>query len=634
MSTLRRPLPTGVYVPTMTFFNPDTEDVDIEAVKKHAVRLAQAGVAGLVTMGSNGEAVHLASEEKIAVTRATREALDAAGFENVPVVVGASEASVRGTLRLIGECAAAGGEAVLVLPPSYYRAQVTEQMVYQYFIEVADASPLPIILYNYPGAVSGVDMDSDLLIRIAQHPNIAGTKFTCGSTGKLTRVARATEAATPFAAGSGYMAFGGICDFTVQTLVSGGSGIIAGGANVFPKVCVRVWQLYTEGKVEEAIALQRVLSKGDWVLTKAAIAGTKSALQSYFGYGGYPRRPLPRLDDAGVAAIKDGIAEKVQFDMKSDIHLHPLPAPPPLAKSPIVAAEFPRLRFSYSPSHDGWASLVVFPSDIKAGIDTHLLVLLHGLGDTHSNFITFGKRMQLPQTAVVSIGGPHSLLPPVVIAGFAVNDNDEEDGNAWFPSFDALGQDIPPTSAVALSGLAHTRNLLIEFLDTCVFVSERWGGANTKRVFLFGFSQGGCVALDLALALRRRRRAIGGVVSMCGWLEVGMGTEDGSGAADADEVQVAGQAECVDGDVLVVQGDRDATVTAAAWRLKQRYLDELLLKGSGTAADVAVIAGKGHALPGRDRGEMQRVMEFLAARMALRNPRLEALTGLHAVATG
>ncbi|PBP24464.1 putative 4-hydroxy-2-oxoglutarate aldolase(Mitochondrion) [Diplocarpon rosae] len=313
--TTRRPLLPGIYAPTMTFFDPETEDLDIPSIKWHAIRLAQAGLVGLVTMGSNGEAVHLSSAERTAVTAATREALDSAGFAHVPIIVGATEGSVRGTVALIQESAQAGGEYVLLLPPSYFRGLMDEEAVYGYFVAVADASPLPIILYNYPGAVAGIDMDSDLLIRLAQHPNIVGTKFTCGSTGKLTRVALATDARTPFAEGSGYMAFGGICDFTAQTLVSGGSGVIAGGANVMPKTCVKVWDLYVAGKKDEAFALQKVLSKGDWVLTKAAIAGTKSAIQSYYGYGGHPRRPLKRLDEVGVSKIKDGIAEVMKLEL-------------------------------------------------------------------------------------------------------------------------------------------------------------------------------------------------------------------------------------------------------------------------------------------------------------------------------
>ncbi|KAJ9144366.1 Aldolase [Coniochaeta hoffmannii] len=314
-TTTRRPLPCGIYAPTMTFFDPETEELDIPVIKKHAERLVRDGLVGLVTMGSNGEAAHCTREEKAAVTRATREALDAAGFTQTPIIVGATEGSVKGTIDLCEIAQQAGGDYVLLLPPSYFRAQMDEDAVYSYFTAVADASPLPIILYNYPGAVSGIDMDSDLLIRLAKHPNIIGTKFTCGNTGKLTRVAAATNAKTPSTGeGSGYMAFGGMCDFTVQTLASGGSGIIAGGANVMPKVCVRVWDLYAAGKIDEAIALQKTLSKCDWVLTKSAVPGTKQAIQAYFGYGGYGRRPLKRLPEVQVNAIKEGIKEVMDIE--------------------------------------------------------------------------------------------------------------------------------------------------------------------------------------------------------------------------------------------------------------------------------------------------------------------------------
>jgi L-threo-3-deoxy-hexylosonate aldolase len=307
-ASTRRPLPCGIYAPTMTFFT-ETEELDIPVIKKHAERLVKAGLAGLVTMGSNGEAAHCTREEKMAVTRATREALDEAGFTSTPIIVGATEGSVRGTIEACQESQKAGGDYVLLLPPSYFRGHMDDEAIVGYFNAVADASPLPLILYNYPGAVAGIDMDSDTLIKLAEHPNIVGTKFTCGNTGKLTRVALATDAKTPSSEGSGYMAFGGMCDFTVQTLVSGGSGIIAGGANVMPKVCVRVWNLYADGKIDEAIALQKILSRGDWPLTKAAIAGTKQAIQTHYGYGGHPRRPLKRIDKAKVAAIADGIAE-------------------------------------------------------------------------------------------------------------------------------------------------------------------------------------------------------------------------------------------------------------------------------------------------------------------------------------
>jgi L-threo-3-deoxy-hexylosonate aldolase len=248
----RTPLRPGIYSPTMTFFDSETEDVDVATIKKHAVRLAEAGLVGLVTMGSNGEAVHLSRTEKATVTRATREALDEAGYKDVPVIVGASEHGIRLTIEACREAEAAGGEYVLIVPPSYYRYAIDEEAIYEYYTKVADASPIPVILYNYPGAVAGIDMDSDLIIKLAKHPNIVGTKFTCGNTGKLTRVALATNARTDKSTGSGYMAFGGMADFTAQTAASGGSGIIAGGANVLPKTCVKVWNLWAAGKYDEA----------------------------------------------------------------------------------------------------------------------------------------------------------------------------------------------------------------------------------------------------------------------------------------------------------------------------------------------------------------------------------------------
>ncbi|KAI7333396.1 L-threo-3-deoxy-hexylosonate [Hortaea werneckii] len=306
----------GIYAPTMTFFDKQTEELDIPTIKKHAVRLAQAGLVGLVTMGSNGEAVHLTKEEKTAVTKATREALDEAGFKDVVVMQGCSEAGVRLTIDLCKTAAAAGAEAALILPPAYYRAQINETMLMDYYVAVAEGSPIPIVLYNYPGAVSGVDMDSDFMIRLveATKGKVCGAKSTDANTGKLTRLAYATNACSVKSQGSGWMAFGGIADFTMQTAISGGSGIIAGGANVMPKLCVKVWNLCQQGKYDEAAELQKVLSKGDWVLTKAAIAGTKAAIEMEFGYGGYPRSPLQRLTEEQRKHIKDGISEAMKIE--------------------------------------------------------------------------------------------------------------------------------------------------------------------------------------------------------------------------------------------------------------------------------------------------------------------------------
>lgn len=110
------------------------------------------------------------------------------------------------------------------------------------------------------------------------------------------------------------MAFGGIADFTIQTAASGGSGIIAGGANVLPKLCVKVWNLWTEGQYEKAIEMQKVLSTGDWPLTKTAIAGTKYAIEKEYGYGGVPRKPLQQLTEEQKKYVSDGVEEALKLE--------------------------------------------------------------------------------------------------------------------------------------------------------------------------------------------------------------------------------------------------------------------------------------------------------------------------------
>ncbi|MCJ1477609.1 hypothetical protein MMC13_006282 [Lambiella insularis] len=289
-----RPLQPGVYVPTVCFFEESTEDLDVDTIAKHAVRLAKVGVAGITTQGSNGEAVHLTHKERKIVTSVTRRALNDTGFTWMPIIVGCGTQSTRETIELCHDAASSGGDYALVLPPSYYKPMIKQDSLMQFFEDVASASPIPILIYNYPGAVSGTDLDSDAIIKLASHPNIVGCKLTCGNTGKLNRIAAATQAVTPSDHGSGFMCMGGSADFTLQMLVGGGSGVICGLGNVVPKACIEIFNLYQSGNFEKAKKLQEVVARGDWAAITGGIVGTKSGLQTYFGYGGVGRKPLPR----------------------------------------------------------------------------------------------------------------------------------------------------------------------------------------------------------------------------------------------------------------------------------------------------------------------------------------------------
>ncbi|EON62130.1 hypothetical protein W97_01349 [Coniosporium apollinis CBS 100218] len=309
-----RTLIPGVYVPTVVFFDPLTEDLDLDKIAKHAVRLAEVGVAGITTQGSNGEAVHLIHQERDLVTKTTRKALDEAGFEHMPLIVGCGAQSTREAIELCRKAQAAGGDYALVLPPVYYQGLFSKDSVMTFFQDLATASPIPIIIYNYPGAVSGLDLSSDTIIELAKHTNIIGCKLTCGNTGKLNRIAAATRAATPSDPGSGFMCMGGSADFTLQTLIGGGSGIIGGLGNVAPKACVKLIELFEAGKLEEARRMQAVVARGDWAAIQGGIIGTKSALETFFGYGGFARKPLPRPSKEEAKKWRDAFEELVELE--------------------------------------------------------------------------------------------------------------------------------------------------------------------------------------------------------------------------------------------------------------------------------------------------------------------------------
>lgn len=311
-----KPLRPGIYVPTVTFFHETTEDLDLDAIGAHAVRLAQAGVAGIATQGSNGEAVHLSHTERKTVTATTRAALDRAGFRSLPIIVGCGAESVRETIQLCHEASAAGGDYALVLPPSYYKSLHASDTVVDFFTTVANASPIPILLYNYPAVVAGLDLDSDTIAALAKHPNIVGCKLTCGNTGKLARIAAATSALSPDNPNSetGFMCMGGSADFTLQTLVVGGSGVICGVGNICPKACVQLFDLYTQGHLAKAKAVQAVVARGDGAAIKGGIVGTKSALQTYCGYGGVARRPLPRPGKRETEMYRNMFREIVEYE--------------------------------------------------------------------------------------------------------------------------------------------------------------------------------------------------------------------------------------------------------------------------------------------------------------------------------
>lgn len=302
------PLAPGLYVPTVAFFTPQ-DTIDEETTAAHAKRLVEAGVTGIVTHGSNGEAVHLDHAERQLVNRITRSAIDAAGRSDMPLIVGCGSQSTRETIQLCREAAESGGTHALVLPPAYYGSLLPTELIVNHFKAVADASPIPLLIYNFPGACSGLDLSSDTVLALAQHANIVGVKLTCGNTGKLARVVAGTR-------GTIFRTFGGSADFAIQTLSVGGHGVIAGLANVAPRACAEVMRLWREGRAEEATLLQGVVARGDWAAIKGGFVSVKAALGRYYNYGGEPRKPCAFLEGKALEAQMVEFSELIETEKK------------------------------------------------------------------------------------------------------------------------------------------------------------------------------------------------------------------------------------------------------------------------------------------------------------------------------
>ncbi|KAF7559519.1 hypothetical protein G7046_g4633 [Stylonectria norvegica] len=276
-------LPDGVYVPTLAFFTPEDE-VDVAALEKHFIKLIDAGVSGIVVHGSNGEIVHLSHAERATIIRIARDTiLHEASGTRIPLIAGCGSQSTKETTQLCVDAARAGASHALVLPPSYYGGLLPDELIVEHFYAIADASPIPLLVYNFPGAAAGRDLSSDVVLQIAQHPNVVGVKLTCGNTGKLARVA----ADCP----EGFFVAGGSADFILQGHVVGANGTISGLANLCPRACVRIMELADEGKWQEAKQLQAIVAKADWTAIRTGFVGVKAAVGHYAGYGGEPRRP-------------------------------------------------------------------------------------------------------------------------------------------------------------------------------------------------------------------------------------------------------------------------------------------------------------------------------------------------------
>lgn len=179
--------------------------------------------------GSSGESAALTLAERGQLVQKTREIAKAHGREDLAVTVGCWAGCTRDIVdqTVIGH--QNGADFALVLVPSVFHWSMTKKAVVDFFLDLADRSPIPIVIYNFPNIVSGLDADSEMLETLGAHANISAVKLTCGNVSKMTRVATLSSP-------SQFAAVSGQSDYLVSALAAGGVGCISGVVNLFPKV--------------------------------------------------------------------------------------------------------------------------------------------------------------------------------------------------------------------------------------------------------------------------------------------------------------------------------------------------------------------------------------------------------------
>jgi 4-hydroxy-2-oxoglutarate aldolase len=191
--------------------------------------LKLANILEVVLAGTNGEAVTLTSEEKARLVRTTREIATRLNRPDVAVTLGCGGQSTRDVIAETIVAKEAGADFALVLVPSYFHFAMNEEAIVGFFQELADASPVPVVIYNFPGVAAGLDLNSDMLSKLGHHPNIVGVKLTCGGIAKVARIAAEFSPDT-------FCALAGQSDWLTPALSVGGIGTITGVANLYPKV--------------------------------------------------------------------------------------------------------------------------------------------------------------------------------------------------------------------------------------------------------------------------------------------------------------------------------------------------------------------------------------------------------------
>jgi dihydrodipicolinate synthase/N-acetylneuraminate lyase len=287
---------SGVLAPIPTPFD-DRDRIDTARLKKALAKWVARPLAGFVVLGSNGEAALLDDFESDQVIVAAREAIP----KEKHFIVGTGRESTQAAIKATRRAAEHGADAVLVRTPGFFKSQMTNDVFVRHYTAVADASPVPVLLYNFT-AVTGVNLLPAAVAKLAPHPNIIGMKESGGDIAQVADLVAVTPNDFQVLAGSAPTFYAALC-------VGAVGGILALGCAA-PDACAQLYELTRAGRHAEALTLQRRLVPLARLLGAThGVPGLKAAL-NLLGYNvGEPRPPLVPVADSVIPALREALAQ-------------------------------------------------------------------------------------------------------------------------------------------------------------------------------------------------------------------------------------------------------------------------------------------------------------------------------------
>lgn len=282
----------GILLPLTTVFTA-SDEIDTAKLRENIAAWNKTGIRGYVMLGSTGERVHLDEREYLQVIETSRAVVSS----DFAFIVGAGQQSTTGTINEIRKATQAGADAVLVITPHYYRSAINQDTLIRYYTAVADASPVPVLLYSMP-ALTGVKIEPETIARLSEHPNIAAVKDSSNDVAGFAETMRLCPDDFAVMTGNGTV--------LLDALRAGATGAILAVGLVVPEVCVEIFRAFKAGDAEQASMLQSKLTPlAAAVTTRFGIGGLKTALDMAGYHGGAVRAPLQMPDESAGREILD-----------------------------------------------------------------------------------------------------------------------------------------------------------------------------------------------------------------------------------------------------------------------------------------------------------------------------------------